>query len=216
MYASILDFVYGTLLAYAIFRVPKVKKALAGAKAYNYREKYARKCITAYSLWASLLFLTMLLAFIQHTIPQIYNTTHIAQLVSGLIQICNTLQFFAAFEFMRGIELLMKIAANRLEVTATSGDNSIPLTNEAPSSQRAKPTTKSTGPSTENSESQSRKESSRDSAQGVVQGSDIRSESEDEYQDPREYWQGGQVYFTKLKGGEDSYSEGFNSLGDSM
>lgn len=122
LYSVVLDFIFGTILLVAILRVPMVKKVLQSTKGFEYRDKYLSKFVIIYSVWALLLVLSITLSMLNAAAPVVYSTKHISLIVNALTQLINTCQFLSAFEFMAGIELLMKIGTNRMVQTVTSGD----------------------------------------------------------------------------------------------
>jgi hypothetical protein len=87
----IIDFIMGTLLIVAIYRVRSIRKALGGVS-----EKYRRKAHTAFEVWAYLLLLVIALAFVHTFHPGVYNTIHINNIVTLAIEILNTLQVFSS------------------------------------------------------------------------------------------------------------------------
>jgi hypothetical protein len=113
MYALILDYIFGLILVASFMKVPAVKKILEAMRGTRHLERYTNVARTGFLAWTALLLTLIILVFLENVVPAVYKTPHIALILNNINQLLNTLQFYSAFQLLRAIEFLMKIATGR-------------------------------------------------------------------------------------------------------
>jgi hypothetical protein len=118
LYALILDFIFGSLLFASFLTVPKVKKVLKDLEGTRHLERYTKVAKNGFIAWTTLLISLIILVFVEKFTPSVYRTTHIALILNNLNQLINTMQFYAAFQFLRAVEFLMKLGSGRKQINS--------------------------------------------------------------------------------------------------
>jgi hypothetical protein len=113
MYALILDYIFGLILVASFMKVPAVKRILEAMQGTRHLERYTKVARTGFFAWTALLLALIILVFVENFVPAVYKTTHIALILNNINQILNTLQFYSAFQLLRAIEFIMKLATGR-------------------------------------------------------------------------------------------------------
>jgi hypothetical protein len=101
-----IDFVFGIILIWCLFKVPRIKKLFATVKGELYRDEYKKQALYSFVGWASLLCVSIILSFSLQFSHAIASTVHIFSVLNSCVQLINTIQFWVAFEFIFALELV--------------------------------------------------------------------------------------------------------------
>lgn len=81
-------------------------------------ERYQRKARTFATIWFLLLFVLFVAIFISKFSPAVYRTVHLSLIIKNLIQLVHTMQFYAAVQLLRGLEIMLSIGTGRKQVNS--------------------------------------------------------------------------------------------------
>lgn len=115
VYDMVIDFTLGLVLLGCIYSVPRIKKMANTARGKRFRFKYRSVLILAFTGWLALLIAVMILSGLLQGSKEIASMTHTSSILNLIVQVLNTLQFWAAMEFMNVVELIMRIGTNRIK-----------------------------------------------------------------------------------------------------
>lgn len=104
MYATVTDFILGSVMFFVVLNVPSIKTEVEGAS-YRYR----RQAIWFFIAWFTILVTVIILQFSAYTIPAVVGTLQISNILNVVIELLNTIEFVVAYEFMRIIEFLIAV-----------------------------------------------------------------------------------------------------------
>lgn len=93
--------------------IPAVQRGMKQLKGTRHMNRYFTRAWIFATLWFSLLVILIAAVFASKFWPRVYQTVHIALIVNNFIQLINTLQFYAAFQLLRGLEFMLSIGTRR-------------------------------------------------------------------------------------------------------
>ena len=117
-YGVIMDFILGSVLFASMYTKLNIKERTQGT-----RKLYRYSAYSLYFIWTALLVILIVLTSLVNFVPQVSNTVHIKSIFTLVVNLINTIQFLAAYEFMVAIELLTKIAVGTVRLEEASSQN---------------------------------------------------------------------------------------------
>ncbi|KAL3895213.1 MAG: hypothetical protein SGCHY_004834, partial [Lobulomycetales sp.] len=113
MYGVIADYVLGIIALYRFLLVPAVAKAMENLDQTDHLFRYGKRANRIFMGWSFLLFLVVILVFLQKLDPTVYSSIHASAIMNNLVQLLNTCQFWIAYELIRALEFLLRLATGR-------------------------------------------------------------------------------------------------------
>lgn len=114
----IVDFILGCSLLLSCRRVRTVELGLSMLEGTRHMERYMDEAWRNFKIWAGLLTTLIILVLVEKFVPAVYQTVHIALILNNFNQLINTMQFYAAFKILRGVEILMAIGTGRKVISS--------------------------------------------------------------------------------------------------
>ncbi|KAL3895993.1 MAG: hypothetical protein SGCHY_004361 [Lobulomycetales sp.] len=122
MYGVIVDFVLGLLALHWFLRVPAVTKAMESMHGTEHLFRYRQRANRILMGWSFLLFLVIILVFVQKLDPKVYSSIHASAIMNNIVQLLNTCQFWIAYELIRALEFLLRLATGRKRIITYADD----------------------------------------------------------------------------------------------